>query len=60
MKRTVETFPGRIDDREVIAGASADDEVERTPLLYLCSDEIKSEKHTDREVTQARYRRVSR
>lgn len=55
MKPTVETFPGGIDDREVIAGASADDEVERTPLLYLCSDEIKSEKHADKEVTQARY-----
>lgn len=52
MKPTVETFPGGIDDREVVAGASADDEVERTPLVYLRSDEIKSEKHTDKAVTR--------
>lgn len=32
---TVEAFPGRVDDGQVVAGASSDHQVERTPLQQL-------------------------
>ena len=32
---TVEAFPGRIDDRQVVAGTSSDHQVKRTPLQQL-------------------------
>lgn len=32
---TVEAFPGRIDDRQVVAGTSSNHQVKRTPLQQL-------------------------